>query len=184
MNNNNLSIIRQQFAQCVFTHKIHEKAADRLWRRELSIKWVNFGLWGVAVSLLFLELKCSTNFSLSFISLSISVFELLFTIFQKESPFWEDANSHKKIALQYLSLRDKYKNFIADIMNGLSETDIIAKRDLLQEQYQIINQLALQTTFQDYKEAQRSLLGGNNSDEEFTRSDREINRFLPKELHL
>ena len=83
-----------------------------------------------------------------------------------------------------MSLRDKYKNFIADIMNGLSETDIIAKRDLLQEQYQIINQLALQTTFQDYKEAQRSLLGGNNSDEEFTRSDREINRFLPKDLHI
>lgn len=28
--NNNLSIVRQQFAQCVFTHKVHEKAADRL----------------------------------------------------------------------------------------------------------------------------------------------------------
>ncbi len=182
--NNNLSIVRQQFAQCVFTHKVHEKAADRLWRRELWIKWGNFFLWGVAVSLLFLELKCSTNFLLSSISLSIAVFELLFTIFQKEFPFWEDANSHKKIALQYLFLRDKYKNFIADIMNGLSEADIIAKRDLLQEQYQVINQLALQTTFQDYKEAQSSLLGTNNSDEEFTRSDREINRFLPKDLHI
>ena len=83
-----------------------------------------------------------------------------------------------------MALRDKYKNFIADIMNWLSEADIVSRRDLLQEQYQIINQLALPSTSQDYKEAQSSLLGTNNSDEEFTRSDREINRFLPKELHL
>ena len=119
-----------------------------------------------------------------FFSLSIAFFELLFTFFQKEFLFLEDANSHKKIALQYLALRDKYKNFIADIMNWLSEADIVSRRDLLQEQYQIINQLALPSTSQDYKEAQSSLLGTNNSDEEFTRSDREINRFLPKELHL
>lgn len=182
--NNNLSIVRQQFAQCVFTHKVHEKAADRLLKWDNKIKRGNFFLWVVSVFLFVLELYCKKDFPFGVFAIWISVFELLFTIFQKEFPFWEDANSHKKIALQYLSLRDKYKNFIADIMNGVSEADIIAKRDLLQEEYQIINQLALQTTFQDYKEVQSSLLGTNNSDEEFTRSDREINRFLPKDLHI
>lgn len=182
--NNNLSIVRQQFAQCVFTHKVHEKAADRLLKYDNKIKLWNFILWAVSVLFFILELYCKKDFPFGVLAMWISVFELLFTVFQKEFLFWEDANSHKKIALQYLALRDKYKNFIADIMNWLSEADIVSRRDLLQEQYQIINQLALQTTFQDYKEAQSSLLGTNNSDEEFTRSDREINRFLPKDLHI
>lgn len=184
MNNNNLSIIRQQFAQCVFTHKVHEKAADRLLKCDNKIKRWNFILWAVSVSLFILELYFKKDFPFGGFAIWIAIFELLFTFFQKEFLFWEDANSHKKIALQYLALRDKYTNFIADIISGLSEADIIVKRDSLQEQYQIINQLALQTTFEDYKEAQRSLLRENNSDEEFTRSDREINRFLPKELHV
>lgn len=184
MDNLNLSIIRQQFAQCVFTHKVHEKAADRLWKYDNIIKWWNFILWALSISFFVIEIYFKKDFPFGGIAVSIAVFEFLFTFFQKEFLFWEEANAHKKIALQYLALRDKYKNFIADIMNWLSESDIVAKRNLLQEQYQIINQLALQTSYEDYKKAQNSLLGTNNSDEEFTRSDREINRFLPKELHI
>lgn len=184
MDNLNLSIIRQQFAQCVFTHKVHEKAADRLLKYDNRIKLWHFILWAISVSLFIWEIYCKKDFPFGGIAVSIAVFELLFTFFQKEFLFWEEANGHKKIALQYLALRDKYKNFIVDIMNWLSESDITVRRHWLQEQYQIINQLALETTYADFKEAQKSLLGSNNSDEEFTRSDREINRFLPKDLHM
>ena len=89
---------------------------------------------------------------------------------------------YKKFALKFLELRDKYKNFIVDIMNGLDEKQIIIKRDLLQEQYQIISSLSTQTNYKDYQKAQIALLGKNVSDEEFTWSDQEIDRFFPKEL--
>ncbi|MEA1963268.1 MAG: hypothetical protein U9M94_03480, partial [Patescibacteria group bacterium] len=91
---------------------------------------------------------------------------------------------YKKFAIKFLELRDKYKNCIVDIMNSLENKDIIIKRDLLQEQYQIISSLSPQTNYDDYKKAQLALLGKNVTDEEFTWSEEEIDRFLPKDLKL
>jgi hypothetical protein len=69
-------------------------------------------------------------------------------------------------------------------MNDLDEGKIVTKRDLLQEQYQIIASLSPQTNSDDYQKAQKTLLGKTVSDEEFTWSDSEIDRFLPRELRL
>jgi len=184
MNKNNLSIVRQQFAQCVFNHKIHEKACDRLERFNNKIKWGNFILLALVIIVLGLQLYFSKYFISGVISISITVIEIVFLFFQKEFSFEEKAKNSKKIALQYLSLRDKYKNFIADIMNDLDENIVILKRDSFQEQYQIINNLAPQAEPIDYSKSQSSLLKTNNTDEEFTWSDREINSFLPKDLHI
>ena len=64
------------------------------------------------------------------------------------------------------------------------EREIITERDLLQEQYQIVSSLSPQTNYNDYKKAQLALLGKKVSNEEFTWSEEEINRFLPKDLKL
>lgn len=184
MERNNLSIIRQQFAQCVFNHTIHEKASDRWDSMQNKIKWGNLVLLAFVVVFLVLQIKFPDNFLFGSISISITIFEILFLYFQKEFSVGDKAKEHKKIALQYMALRDKYKNFIVDVINNLDESKIILKRDLLQEQYQIIGSLSLQTLNEDFKEAQLKLLGKTNTDEEYTWSDKEINRFLPKELHI
>ncbi len=184
MDTNNLSIVRQQFAQCVFNHKIHEKACDRIEKINSKIKWGNMGILSLVIIFLVLQLKFSENFIFGGISISITVFEILFTFIQKEFSFEEKAREHKRIALKFLSLRDKYKNFIADIMNNLEDNKIVSKRDLLLDQYQIISELSPQTSDEDYTSTQLSLFGKTNTDEEFTWSDREINSFLPKELHI
>ena len=57
-------------------------------------------------------------------------------------------------------------------------------RDLLQDQYQIINSLSPQAKNEDCTKTQICLLGKTNTNEEFTLSDIEINRFLPKDLHI
>jgi len=131
-----------------------------------------------------LQLKYSDNFIFGGISIAITIFEILFLFIQKEFSIDDRVKEHKKIALQYLGLRDKYKNFIVDIMNDLENEKIISKRDLLQEQYQIISSLSPQTKYKDYTKTQIHLLGKTNTDEEFTWSDKEINRFLPKDLHI
>jgi len=184
MEKNNLSIVRQQFAQCVFNHKTHEKASDRLDALQDKIKWVNIVLLAFVIVFLVLQIKYPDNFLFGSISIAITIFEILFLFIQKEFSIEDRAKEHKKIALQYLGLRDKYKNFVFDIMNHLESEKIVSKRDLLQDQYQIINSLSLQTTYADYEKAQLDLLGKTNKDEQFTWSDAEINRFLPKDLHI
>lgn len=184
MDKNNLSIIRQQFAQCVFTHKILEKAADRMEKVNTKIKWANVIILAFVFAFLILPIKFSEYAFLNDIAIAITVFEILFVYLQKEFSFEDKAKEYKKVALRFLELRDKYKNFIVDIMNGLEEKEIATKRDLLQEQYQIIGSLSPQTNYDDYKKAQLALLGKNISDEEFTWSEEEIDRFLPKALKL
>jgi hypothetical protein len=184
MNKKNFSIIRQQFAQCVFNHKIHEKASDRLDALQGKVKWMNITILAFVIIFLVLQLKYSDNFIFGGISIAITIFEILFLFVQKEFSIDDKAKEHKKIALQYLGLRDKYKNFIVDIMNDLENEKIISKRDLLQEQYQIISSLSPQTKYEDYAKTQIHLLGKTNTDEEFTWSEKEINRFLPKDLHI
>ncbi|MCF7795577.1 SLATT domain-containing protein [Patescibacteria group bacterium] len=184
MEKNNLSIVRQQFAQCVFNHKMHEKASDRLDALQDKIKWINIILLALVIVFLILQIYFPEQTIFGGISTGITVFEILYAFFQKEFSIEDRAKEHKKIALQYLGLRDKYKNFVIDIMNDLESEKIVSKRDLLQDQYQIINSLSLQTTYADYEKAQLDLLGKTNKDEQFTWSDTEINRFLPKDLHI
>lgn len=184
MDKNNISIIRQQFAQCVFTHKVLEKASDRLGKVNARIKWANIIILAFVVVFLVLPIRFPKYSFLNDIAIAITVFEILFVYFQKEFSFEEKAKDYKKFALKFLELRDKYKNFIVDITNELNTIEVRERRDLLQEQYQIISSLSPQTEYIDYKKAQLALLGKNISDEEFTWSDREINRFLPKELRF
>lgn len=182
MDKNNASIIRQQFAQCVFAHKILEKAAERTEDINTKIKYANVVILALVIIFIILPIKLPEFSFLNNIAIAITIFEILFVYMQKEFSFEDRAREYKKFALKFLELRDKYKNFIVDITNGLNNEETSRKRDLLQEQYQIISSLSPQTNYDDYKKAQLALLGKNNSDEEFTWSDEEVNRFLPNEL--
>ncbi|OGF22743.1 hypothetical protein A2Y83_03825 [Candidatus Falkowbacteria bacterium RBG_13_39_14] len=108
MEKNNLSIIRQQFAQCVFNHKIHEKASDRLDDLQSKVKWMNIIILAFVIVFLVFQLKYPDNFIFGGISIAITIFETLFLFVQKEFSIDDKAKEHKKIALQYLGLRDKY----------------------------------------------------------------------------
>ena len=65
-----------------------------------------------------------------------------------------------------------------------SETSLRKERDRLQITYSSIGESSPTTTRKDYSKAQKSLGLGNNSDEEFTWSKEEINKFLPSELRI
>ena len=182
--NKNLSIIRQQFAQTVFNHKIQEKASDRNEKYNDYIKYLSIGLLFVVLVLFVLQLKNPNNSIYGNIWIAITIFEIVFQFVQKEFSFSEKAKQHKLTALQYLSLRWNYLNLIWDCFSWLDENQISLNRDLLQEQYNIISNIAPQTIYDDYKKTQLSLLWTTNSEEEFTWSNKEINRFLPKDLHI
>jgi hypothetical protein len=183
----NLSIVRQSFANTVFTHKVHEIAAERQNTYSFVVKICNVVLVSIVLFFLYLQTKNPDDVIYSYIGAMISISEIVFLIVQLTFSFENRMVLHKNSALKFLGLRDAYRALIADIMNeNIVKKEVIARRDVLQREYQIICELAPQTGYGEYLGAQMKL---NKRDtivegEEFTWSDEEINRFLPSELKI
>ncbi len=182
----NLSIIRQTFANTVFTHTVQEVAAENQDKKVFLVKITNIVLVTIVLVLLFLQTSNPQYILFSYIAAGVTISEVIFLIIQLSFSFEQRAVMHKNSALKYMDLRDSYRALIADIMNKSITTDmLLAKRDLLQHEYQIISDLAPQTRSKEYTEAQRRLnKRGAIEGEEFTWSDEEIDRFLPEKLRL
>jgi hypothetical protein len=182
----NLSIVRQTFANTVFTHKVQEVAAESQERKAFLVKIVNILLVSIVLVLLFLQASNPTEVHFAYIAAGVTIAEVMFLIIQLYFNFEQRVVLHKNSALKYMGLRDKYRGFIADIMNeNLSNAALLSKRDLLQQEYQVISDLAPQTGSKEYTEAQKRLnKRGAVQGEEFTWSDEEIDRFLPENLRL
>jgi len=185
MYDKNLAILRQSFANSVFTHKIHEVACERNEKNILCIKISNIALISFILITLVLQLIYN-NIIFSYIGISLTIIEIIFLIIQLTFNFEQNAISHKNSALKYMSLRDCYKNLIVDVMEkSIKENKIIQKRNLLQKEYQIISELSPQTNSNDYKITQQRLnKKGIVEGEDFSWSDDEINHFLPEKLRI
>lgn len=182
----NLSIIRQTFANTVFTHKVQEIACEFQEKYSLIVKWVNIMVVGIVLVIQLLQTANSSNIIYSYIGSGITVAEILFLIIQLTFSFEQKAILHKNVALKFMGLRDEYRSLITDVMNSsISIKDTIARRNHLQREYQVICDLSPQTGSKEYAEAQKRLnKRGEVEGEQFTWSDEEIDRFLPENLRL
>ena len=182
----NLSIIRQTFANTVFTHKVQEIECEKQERYCFYVKLTNIFLTSMVLATLILQLIFVDLTFFSYISIGITISEIIFFIVQLSFNFEKRSILHKNSALKYMGLRDCYRVLITDIMNdSLSDKEIRDKRDLLQREYQIISDLSPQTDNEDYNMAQKKLnIKGITKGEDFTWLDEEINRFLPESLYL
>lgn len=181
----NLSIVRQFFANTVFTHKTQEVAAEFLENNALKVKLANLVLT-ILVFITFILQLIYRYYFISYLGILLSVVEFMFLIFHLSFKFEEKATIHKNSALKYLNLRNAYTSLITDIMNGHTPVkEIRSKRDDLLREYQILCDLAPQTGRPEYTESQKRLnKRGVIEGEDFTWSDEEIDRFLPKELRI
>lgn len=182
----NLSIVRQSFANTVFTHKVQEIAAENQERNIFRVKIANIVFVGLVLVLLVVQAFNPENLLFSYLAAGVTIAEIVFLIIQLSFSFKQRAVMHKNSALKYMGLRDSYRSLIADIMNeDITSEILISKRDLLQREYQIISDLAPQTSSREYEEAQAKLnKRGKVGGEEFTWSDEEIDHFLPENLRL
>lgn len=182
----NLAIVRQSFANTVFTHKVQEVACELQNKKADKIRIINILLVSVVLVLLVLQTIFPTAIVLTYIGAGITGGEIIFLIVQLSFNFEQRAVLHKNSALKFMQLRDSYRSLIADIMNETLDTVAITKyRDTLQHQYQVICDLSPQTGGAEYTIAQGRLnKRGAVSGEEFTWSDAEIDWFLPESLRL
>ena len=182
----NLSTVRQSFANATFTHKVQEIAAENARDSALIVKILNIALVSLAFIFLLLQVNNPSSVIYSYIGSGVAAAEVLFLIVQLSFNFDQSALTHKNCALKYMQLRDKYRLLIGDIMeNKQPYNEIISRREMLQQEYQVISDLSPQTKSNEYIEAQKRLNTANsNGGEQFTWSDEEIDRFLPESLRL
>jgi len=190
MNEKLLANTRFYFAQSVFMNKIHYKAYERINKREKKFSYVLLYSASATLILLISQLiSIENNWSIglktiSYVGLLVTAVTLIMEFFNKEKlPLI--MYHHKTVAEKYKVLRDEYMSLIEEILSDSSpESDLRIKKDKLQKRYSIIGENAPETTNDDYKNTQSGLGLAGNSDEEFTWSDVEIDRFLPKSLRI
>jgi hypothetical protein len=186
MDTRNLAVVRQSFAQTVFTHQVQENAAANKRKKVFGIKILNIILVALVLVLLVLQTQNPTQPIFAYLGAGITIAEIIFLIIQLTFDFEGQSLLHKNSALKYMALRDRYRLLITDIMNEKSpKKELIAQRNALQNEYQAISDLAPPTNRKEFDQAQLALnKKGLVQGEQFTWSDKEIDHFLPSDLRL
>ncbi len=176
----NLQLTRESFGRVVYTHKTHEKEAERFISSAIRTKWTNIVLIALTSGTLISTIITSQTL-LAYISASLATITLAFTIFQLSFNPEEKAEKHRQTAKELWFLREKHANLIADILNNKIDSKIIiSKRDELLEKLFIVYKFAPNTSSRAYKLARKAL----KIDEELTFSNDEIDQFLPEQLRI
>jgi len=173
---------------CLIT--LFKASIIELEKRKKLISNIVIGYAGTTILLLILQVVgLENNYSslisiVAFVGLVLTGASLVFELINKEDLsilMYQQQSTEEK----YKSLRDRYMSLIEEIMsNTTDEKTLKIKRDKLLKKYSAIGEYAPVTDYKDYVAAQKSLGLKGNSDEEFTWSNKEIDKFLPKELRL
>jgi len=190
MNEKLLASIRFYFAQCVFMNSIYYKAYDRLNSIQKRDRKIVFSIAATTLIIIILQvIGLEGNYQkllniLSYCGLLLTGTSLIFAMYNKED-ISEIKNQHRKIAEEYKIIRDQYMSLIEEVISNAFDDDTLRlKSNELQKQYGSIGKYAPRTTASDYKKTQIGLGIGEDTGEEFTWSNEEINKFLPLELRL
>jgi len=173
------SQVRECFGRCAYTHKTHEKMAERgaMWMGR--IKWAQIILsaltTGGAVGVLFQ--RDSAFFSYATALLSISL--LILNSYVKDLDPGQLAQKHRETASDIWNAREAYLSLLTDVRDPSNNlADLRNRRDTLQAQLHKIYRAAPHTDGVAYSAAQDAL----KNNEELTFSDGEIDALLPGPL--
>ena len=186
MNLKLLATIRFYFSQCVFMNSIHYKAHSRLAKVQNRYRNITIGISGATLIVIILQaIGLEDNLTqllriISYCGMILTATSLIFTMYSKED-IGEIKSQHRNIAEEYKILRDSYMMLIEEaISNAYDDKILREKGQYLQKLYSAIGKYSPTTTYDDYKKAQIGLGLSGENDEEFTWSDKEIDRFLPQ----
>ncbi len=170
--------IRECYGRVVYTHKTHEKMADRCSRTLRRFKIAQIVLTAVtasgAFSVVFLDdtlLKIATAVA--------SIASLIISGYMKGFDPGATAQKHRDAAASMWPIRESYLSLLTDLrMKRISDDVAVKERDALQAKLAAIYRGAPQTTGDAYADAQDAL----KNKEDLTFSDAEIDCFLPTSL--
>lgn len=175
-----IETIRESFGRVVYSHKTHEKMAEILEEKRT---------WATIIEVISLALSASGILSLQYhdetivkgVAAGLAFISLGFALYRAFANLDHRISENKRTACSLWIVREHYINLISDLSEGrLSEKTAQDERNHLQNVTHKIYEVAPQTTSCAYKKAQDAL----KKNEDFTFSNEEIDKFLPKSLKL
>ncbi len=173
------SQIRECFGRCAYTHKTHEKMAERHAVRMWRAKWAQILISALttagAVGVIFAK---DTAF-FAYATASLSILGLIFNSYVKDLDPGALAQRHREAASDIWNIREAYLSLITDITDESFAVDKLrARREELQAALHKIYRAAAFTDDKAYALAQGDL----KNKEALTFSEEEIDLLLPETL--
>jgi len=198
MNYKLLGQIRFYFAQCVFNTTCNYCAYSRLALKEKKRRYWVYSISSFTLLIIVSQLVCyqqppENEYKdtiqtliqiLNYLSLTATASSLLFELFTKED-VTQKRLEYRYAAEEYKVLRDLFMCLIEEYMsNATKEEEARQKMFSYVQTYSSIGKGAPSTTYDDYKNTQKTLGIGDSDSEGFTWPDDQINRLLPTSLHI
>jgi conflict system pore-forming effector with SLATT domain len=173
------SQVRELYGRCAYTHKTHEKMAERASSRLRLIKWGQIILstltTGGAVGVIFDRSSVIYPYATALLSISL----LILNSYVKDLDPGKMAQLHREVASDIWNVRESYLSLLTDIRDlAFAAATLRERRDELQDELHTIYRSAPHTDGKAYGQAQDSL----QNREDLTFTDGELDAFLPGPL--
>jgi hypothetical protein len=171
--------LRLAFAQAVYHHQAHTRAAFSLARWS---RWFRAAetilLMGVVIAALATAFAGGHRSAVT--SAVLASLALLAFLIHVTFDFEATARGHHVCSTRLWSIREQYRALLADINDGAIASDAArVRRNILMEEVAAMHDRAPALTRRLFKVSPNSV----DAAEELALSDAEIDRFLPKSLH-
>jgi hypothetical protein len=169
--------LREMYGRVAYTHKTHEKMADRYIRIYRNIKSVEIFLSAIATSsLLFAVFGDSRGGTI--VGAALSTILLALTLYFREAMLGEQAQKHAVVGSKLWGVREALLSLLVDMHDGRAVEEVRSERDRLNQLLEDIYKGAPRTDSKAYGAAQKAL----KADEELFFTDSELDRMLPRRL--
>ena len=169
-----LAQIRELYERIVITHKTHEKCADKYANKNRNFRFTQLILSALISSGL-ITIVLTDNFWIEIVTAVISFILLCVNSYLKDFNPASEVEKQNKAAKDLLDIREKYFSLMRDIMaDDQSISDLINRRDQLQEELSTIYRNLPRTSPKDYDKARKALF----EEDEFSCREDEINALL------
>ena len=170
------SQIREAYGRVVYTFTCHNYIVQRLLSRNNRVE-----TWQIVLSALttggFLATILTSKAAAGYIGAVFSIALLILSSYAKHFDLVETAQAHQKAADALWKIREEYVSLLTDF-DLLEASEIMKRRDDLQNRTAEIYAQSPKTDSKSYKQAQKAL----KTEEEQTFSEKEIDVMLPNSI--
>jgi len=171
--------IRECFGRVVYTHKTHEKQADRCSETLDGLKLVQIVLTALTTSGA-IGVLLTDQFWVKAATALLALVSLFVSGYMKGFDPGATAQKHRSAAASLWPIRESYLSLLTDLRSGTIDIEAAKlRRDELQDRLAAIYKGAPQTGDRAYHRAQDAL----QTKEDLTFTNEEIDKFLPASLH-
>lgn len=172
------SQIRECYGRVVWTHKTHEKKADRCQRWLAKVKITQIILSAIVTGGLLTTVFGESKEG-AILGAVCSTLLLALNLYMKNVDLGAHAEAHKSTAVKLWNIRESYLSLLTDIRSDNFDLGLAQqRRNKLQKELGQIYDNAPRTDKASYAEAGKAL----NALDEMTFSDEEIDKYLPEKL--